>query len=186
MDSNDQGDWAPARRKTVYTKIKLKAEHYHERVPFFRKLPGSAIAIILLLVTVNILVWVACGVVLAFHRGLVTTAVLSYTLGLRHALDADHITAIDLMTRRLVASGRRPVTVGTFFSLGHSTVVIVTSIVVAASSAAISNQAMAYLASGFSSKACQLLQQQFQARLVLVAQASFNHQHQVSCTSASS
>ncbi|KAK5174613.1 uncharacterized protein LTR77_001694 [Saxophila tyrrhenica] len=140
MDSNDQVSWSQPRRKTVYSKLRSKAEQCHERVPFFRKLPGSAIAIILLLVAVNILVWVASGVVLAFHRSLVTTAVLSYTLGLRHALDADHITAIDLMTRRLVASGRRPVTVGTFFSLGHSTVVIVTSIVVAASSAAISNR----------------------------------------------
>ena len=77
-------------------------------------------------------------------RALVSTAVLSYTLGLRHALttlDADHISvcmlwsgcrhtgfsprlqAIDLMTRRLIASCQRPVTVGTFFSLGHSTFV---------------------------------------------------------------
>jgi high-affinity nickel-transport protein len=95
---------------------------------------------ILLIAAINILVWVACGIVLSFHTGLVTTAVLSYTLGLRHALDADHITAIDLMTRRLLASGQRPVTVGTFFSLGHSTIVIVTCIVVAASSAAISEQ----------------------------------------------
>ncbi len=140
MESRAQVEWAQPRRKTISAKIRSKAEYYHERTPFFRKLPGSAIAIILLLVAVNILVWIACGVVLAFHRGLVTTAVLSYTLGLRHALDADHITAIDLMTRRLVASGQRPVTVGTFFSLGHSTVVIVTSIVVAASTAAISDR----------------------------------------------
>ena len=64
-------------------------------------------------------------------------AVLSYTLGLRHALDADHISAIDLMTRRLIASGQKPVAVGTFFSLGHSTIVIVTCIVVAATSGAL-------------------------------------------------
>lgn len=124
----------------IIAKWKAKAEFYHEKVPFFRRLPGPAIAIILLLVIVNLLVWTACGIVLSFHSGLVTTAVLSWTLGLRHALDADHITAIDLMTRRLLASGQRPVTVGTFFSLGHSTVVIVTSIVVAASSAAISDR----------------------------------------------
>jgi high-affinity nickel-transport protein len=59
---------------------------------------------------------------------------------LRHALDADHITIIDLVTRRLLASGQQPVTVGTFFSLGHSTIVITTSIVVAASSAAIQDR----------------------------------------------
>ena len=75
---------------------------------------------------------------LHYHPALVSTAALSYTLGLRHALDADHISAIDLMTRRLIASGQRPVTVGTFFSLGHSTIVIITSIVVAATASAVS------------------------------------------------
>ncbi|KAJ7641248.1 high-affinity nickel-transport protein-domain-containing protein [Roridomyces roridus] len=64
-------------------------------------------------------------------------AVLSYTLGLRHALYADHISAIDLTTRRAIAWGQQPVTVGTFFSLGHSTVVIVTSIVVAPTAVAL-------------------------------------------------
>ena len=65
---------------------------------------------------------------------------LSYALGLRHALDADHISAIDLMTRRLIAAGQRPVTVGMFFSLGHSTVVIITSLVVAGTAAAVSSK----------------------------------------------
>lgn len=126
--------------RPLLARIKIKAGSYHERVPFLRRLPGAAVTIILLLVLVNLVVWVACAVVLHFHPALVSTAVLSYTLGLRHALDADHIAAIDLMTRRLIASGRRPVTVGTFFSLGHSTIVVITSIVVAASSAAISNR----------------------------------------------
>jgi high-affinity nickel-transport protein len=68
------------------------------------------------------------------------TAALSYTLGLRHAFDADHISAIDLMTRRLLAGNpkSRPVTGGTWFSLGHSTIVIITCIVVAATAAGIS------------------------------------------------
>jgi nickel/cobalt transporter (NiCoT) family protein len=70
----------------------------------------------------------------------VATAVLAYTLGLRHALDADHIAAIDLMTRRLIASGRKPVAVGTFFALGHSTIVIITSIAVAGTAASLSNR----------------------------------------------
>ena len=128
-----------ARQPLIYN-ITTKAESFHEKIPLLRRLPGRAIAIILLLIVINIIIWVACGIVLAFHPALITTAVLSYTLGLRHAFDADHITAIDLMTRRLLASGQRPVTVGTFFSLGHSTVVIITSIVVAASSAAISDR----------------------------------------------
>jgi high-affinity nickel-transport protein len=75
-----------------------------------------------------------------WHTPLVSTAVLSYTLGLRHALDADHISAIDLMTRRLIAAGQRPVTVGMFFSLGHSTIVVITSLVVAGTAAAVSSK----------------------------------------------
>jgi nickel/cobalt transporter (NiCoT) family protein len=51
------------------------------------------------------------------------TAVLAYTFGLRHAFDADHISAIDNTTRKLMADGQRPMGVGFFFSLGHSTVV---------------------------------------------------------------
>jgi high-affinity nickel-transport protein len=124
----------------LLNRLRKKAVAYHEQIPYLRRLPGSAIAIILFLIVVNILVWTACAIVLHFHTSLVSTAVLAYTLGLRHALDADHIAAIDLCTRRLVASGQRPVTVGTFFSLGHSTIVIVTAIVVAASSAAISDR----------------------------------------------
>jgi len=56
----------------------------------------------------------------AFGIGVGLTA---YTLGLRHAFDADHIAAIDNTTRKLMSDGQRPLTVGFFFSLGHSTVV---------------------------------------------------------------
>jgi nickel/cobalt transporter (NiCoT) family protein len=49
--------------------------------------------------------------------------VTAYTLGLRHAFDADHIAAIDNTTRKLMSDGQRPLGVGFFFSLGHSTVV---------------------------------------------------------------
>ncbi len=51
------------------------------------------------------------------------TGILAYTLGLRHAFDADHIAAIDNTTRKLVGEGQRPLSVGFFFSLGHSSVV---------------------------------------------------------------
>ena len=105
--------------------------------PRFQVLPRPAVYLILLLVLVNLVVWASVGIVLHFFPALIGSAVLSYTLGLRHALDADHISAIDLMTRRLVASGQKPVAVGTFFSLGHSTIVIVTCIVVAATSGAL-------------------------------------------------
>ncbi len=58
----------------------------------------------------------------AFTVGIGLTA---YTLGLRHAFDADHIAAIDNTTRKLMTEGKRPLSVGFFFSLGHSTVVFV-------------------------------------------------------------
>jgi len=51
------------------------------------------------------------------------TAALAYTLGMRHAFDADHISAIDNTTRKLMSEGQRPLAVGFFFSLGHSSVV---------------------------------------------------------------
>jgi high-affinity nickel-transport protein len=53
----------------------------------------------------------------------VGTGVTAYTLGLRHAFDADHISAIDNTTRKLMGEGKRPMSVGFFFSLGHSTIV---------------------------------------------------------------
>lgn len=86
---------------------------------------------------INIIVWVAVAIILLSHPLLTSSAVLLYTLGLRHALDADYICAIDLITRRLVASGLKPVEVGMFFSLGHSTIVIITCTVVAATAGAL-------------------------------------------------
>jgi len=56
------------------------------------------------------------------------TAALAYTLGMRHAFDADHISAIDNTTRKLMSEGQRPLAVGFFFSLGHSSVVAVLAI----------------------------------------------------------
>lgn len=121
-------------------KLRLKGKTYHQRIPLLKLLPFPAVAIIAFLITVNIAVWIAVGIVLSSHTSLVSTAVLAWSLGLRHAFDADHIAAIDLMTRRLIATGQRPVTVGTFFSLGHSTIVVITSIVVASTAAAVENR----------------------------------------------
>src|SRR5689334_9010817 len=59
------------------------------------------------------------------------TGLTAYTLGLRHAFDADHIAAIDNTTRKLMADGKRPLSVGFFFSLGHSTVVVVLTLLLA-------------------------------------------------------
>ena len=59
----------------------------------------------------------------AGHPAFLALGGLAYTFGLRHAFDADHISAIDNTTRKLLQQGRKPVGVGFFFSLGHSTVV---------------------------------------------------------------
>lgn len=103
-------------------------------IPYLSKipLPAPALHIILLLLVINLLAWAIAAAPLATHPTLLPAAALSYVLGLRHALDADHIAAIDLSTRRLIAAGQRPVSVGTFFALGHSTIVIVTCVAVAA------------------------------------------------------
>ncbi len=58
----------------------------------------------------------------------VGTGILAYTLGMRHAFDADHIAAIDNTTRKLMAEGKRPLSVGFYFSLGHSTIVLIMAI----------------------------------------------------------
>jgi high-affinity nickel-transport protein len=58
----------------------------------------------------------------------VGTGVLAYIFGLRHAFDADHISAIDNTTRKLLAEGKRPLSVGFFFSLGHSTIVFILAV----------------------------------------------------------
>ncbi|KAK5087463.1 hypothetical protein LTR70_005324 [Exophiala xenobiotica] len=117
-----------------------QVQRTHNQMPYVRALPLPAILIILLLIVVNLAAWAVVGLLLASkYTHLLSTAALAYSLGLRHALDADHISAIDLMTRRLIATGQRPVTVGTFFSLGHSTIVVLTSIVVAATAAGVSS-----------------------------------------------
>src|SRR4051794_22511483 len=54
----------------------------------------------------------------------VGTGLTAYTLGMRHAFDADHIAAIDNTTRKLMADGKRPLSVGFWFSLGHSSIVV--------------------------------------------------------------
>lgn len=82
---------------------------------------GSIYAVIAALTTMLILVAFYIGYKYAVLAGL---GLMSYVLGLRHAVDADHIAAIDNTTRKLLQQNKRPVTVGMWFSLGHSTIVI--------------------------------------------------------------
>jgi nickel/cobalt transporter (NiCoT) family protein len=80
---------------------------------------------------VGVLHVVGWGLLLAYgaqHPGFLALGGLAYTFGLRHAFDADHISAIDNTTRKLLQSGHKPVGVGFFFSLGHSTVVLLIAV----------------------------------------------------------
>ena len=107
-----------------------KGEHLREKV----------VSIYALLAVANIAAWI--WAIVAFHNYpiLLGTAALAYSFGLRHAFDADHIAAIDNVTRKLMQDGRRPVGVGLFFSLGHSTIVIALSIAIAVTATALQGQ----------------------------------------------
>jgi high-affinity nickel-transport protein len=93
---------------------------------------GKVIGIYALLILINAAAWL--WAIAAFHRFpvLLGTAFLAYSFGLRHAVDADHIAAIDNVTRKLMQEGKRPIAVGFMFSLGHSTIVILGSLLIAA------------------------------------------------------
>ena len=93
---------------------------------------GMAVTIIVL----NVLGWVMLAAAVGGHYHInkteifgFGTGILAYTLGMRHAFDADHIAAIDNTTRKLVNDGKRPMSVGFFFSLGHSTIVFLLALV---------------------------------------------------------
>src|SRR6202167_994722 len=110
----------------------------------FNDEPGGTkakiLAIYAMLLVFNLGAWV--WALIAFHRFpiLLGTAFLAYSFGLRHAVDADHIAAIDNVTRKLMQQGKKPVTVGLMFSLGHSTIVVVGSIVIAATALALQHR----------------------------------------------
>jgi high-affinity nickel-transport protein len=101
------------------------------------RLRAKAIGIYAFLIIANVLAWVWALIEFNDHPILLGTASLAYTLGLRHAVDPDHIAAIDNVTRKLIQEGRRPLAAGFFFALGHSTVVVITSVLVALSVAAL-------------------------------------------------
>jgi high-affinity nickel-transport protein len=92
------------------------------------------------LAAANIAAWLAAIALFHHYPVLLGTAFLAYSFGLRHAVDADHIAAIDNVTRKLMQEGQRPVGVGFFFSLGHSTIVVVLSAVVALSAITIQSK----------------------------------------------
>jgi nickel/cobalt transporter (NiCoT) family protein len=97
-------------------------------------------AIYAILLLFNLAAW--CWAFVAFQQFpvLLGTAFLAYSFGLSHAVDADHIAAIDNVTRKLMQQGKRPVAVGIMFSLGHSTVVILGSSAIAGAALVLQHQ----------------------------------------------
>jgi high-affinity nickel-transport protein len=89
------------------------------------------------LVLGTVIAWTWAFAVCGVSPFLLGTAGLAYALGLRHAVDADHIAAIDNTTRKLMQAGERPVSVGLWFSLGHSTVVVLACAAVGVASGAL-------------------------------------------------
>src|SRR3989442_951296 len=100
-------------------------------------LRGRIIGIYAFLISANILVWVLAFLTFYRYPLLLGTALIAYTFGLRHAVDADHISAIDNVTRKLMQENKRPVAVGFCFSLGHSTIVVGLTVLIALTAAAI-------------------------------------------------
>ncbi|MFT8417798.1 MAG: HoxN/HupN/NixA family nickel/cobalt transporter [Acetobacter sp.] len=95
-------------------------------------LPGKAVLaarcmqgyrLLAALLLFNAVAWGAAWFCLGGQATLLASALLAWVFGLRHAMDADHIVAIDLVTRKLMLTGRSPLGAGLFFSLGHSSVV---------------------------------------------------------------
>ena len=103
-------------------------------------LRGRLIGVYAFLIAANVLVWVWALAVLHETPVLLGAALLAYSFGLRHAVDADHIAAIDNVTRKLMQQGQRPVGVGLWFSLGHSAVVAALSVAVAFAASAMTGR----------------------------------------------
>jgi high-affinity nickel-transport protein len=94
------------------------------------------IGLYIVLIAANIGAWAWALLAFRAHPVLLGMALLAYSFGLRHAVDADHIAAIDNVTRKLMQAGQRPVTVGFYFSLGHSSIVVLASVLIAATARA--------------------------------------------------
>jgi high-affinity nickel-transport protein len=98
------------------------------------------VSLYVVLIAANLAVWGWALALFHGHAVLLATALLAYGFGLRHAVDADHIAAIDNVTRKLMHDGQRPVGVGFFFALGHSTVVIVAATAIAATASTLQSR----------------------------------------------
>jgi high-affinity nickel-transport protein len=109
---------------------------------------GRIAALYAILAAANISAWTWALIAFRDYPLQLGTAFLAYTFGLRHAVDADHIAAIDNVTRKLMQEDKRPASAGFFFSLGHSTVVWLGTIAIALAAAAFKDRIEAFKAIG--------------------------------------
>src|SRR3984893_3237561 len=114
------------------------------RIIFLRTFRGRVAAVFGLLVAANVAAWIWASYTFRGNAVLLGTAIVAFTLGLRHAADADHIAAIDNVTRKLMQEGKRPIALGFYFSLGHSTVVLLASLVVYLTASALQSRFSAF------------------------------------------
>ncbi len=112
------------------------------------KVTGKVIGIYAVLALGNVLAWIWALLAFHDHPALIGTAFLAYTLGLRHAVDADHIAAIDNAARKMMQEGKRPVAAGFFFALGHSTIVALAYAAIALAAASLRDPFASYRAAG--------------------------------------
>ena len=117
-------------------KILMKALVGDERGHLREKITG----LYALLLAFNVAAWVWAFIAFHHYPLLMGTCLLAYSFGLRHAVDADHIAAIDNVTRKMMQAGKRPVSVGLMFSLGHSTIVVLASVGIAATAMALQSK----------------------------------------------
>jgi nickel/cobalt transporter (NiCoT) family protein len=109
---------------------------------------ARAISIYLILLAGNALAWLWAWTLFSDQPALFGAAVLAYVLGFRHAVDIDHLAAIDNVVRKLVQEGQKPLCTGLFFSLGHSTVVLLAVVAVATMATALQDQFETFKAVG--------------------------------------
>jgi len=112
------------------------------------RLPKPTIALLAALILTNVAAWLWAYTLFAERPLILGTALLAWIFGLRHAVDADHIAAIDNVVRKLMQQGKPAHAVGFYFSLGHSTVVLVAVVLLTVTATAFRDEMASFKAIG--------------------------------------
>jgi high-affinity nickel-transport protein len=134
--------------RMMHDAIATSSSRHCQVRPAKSNLRSSIVAVYSVVGIANLGAWLWAWSVFHDHPLLLGTCLLAYGFGLRHAVDADHIAAIDNVTRKLMQEGQRPVAVGFFFSLGHSSVVFLATAAIALTAGALQTKFAAFKAVG--------------------------------------